>query len=262
MDTQNYSRAADLKLYLKSRMSSMPYRGLIKDIIVNENEDGKSLNVSIIPNCEAVTFGTINIDLARVDTDSKWRRKQKDIYGNVKGYCPRVCPSLIERILKEAGDKLEIWRSEHPFSEELTEFLGSDTASANLVYSKIDTLRFLAGNDPLSCAGTEIKEGTITVLIKSVPFKAVYEIASGGLRFSLSEADTLYKRLVDARKYSAVQREIEAYLTDSGKQASVRYTGRPGEFAITFRFEAGEESEVVPELWHFHRAGSHRYDRR
>ena len=163
----------------------------------------------------------------------------------MKGCCPKVSPSLSERILREAGEKLEIWRMEHPFSEELTEFLESDTASANLFYNKIDTLRFLAGNEPLSCAGTEVKEGAIAVPFKEVPFKAVYETASGRLRFSLSEADTLYKKLVDARKYSAIQREIEAYLIDSGRQASVRYTGRPGEFSISFRFEAGEESEKV-----------------
>lgn len=245
MDMQNNSRAAELRLYLKSRMSSMPYRGLIRDIYVSEDKDGKSLDVSIIPNCDVVAFGTINIGLAGVDTDSKWRRKQKDIYGKVKGCCPKVSPSLSERILREAGEKLEIWRIEHPFSEELTEFLESDTASANLFYNKIDTLRFLAGNEPLSCAGTEVKEGAIAVPFKEVPFKAVYETASGRLRFSLSEADTLYKKLVDARKYSAIQREIEAYLIDSGRQASVRYTGRPGEFSISFRFEGGEESEQV-----------------
>ena len=245
MDMQNNSRAAELRLYLKSRMSSMPYRGLIRDIYVSEDKDGKSLDVSIIPNCDVVAFGTINIGLAGADTDSKWRRKQKDIYGKVKGCCPKVSPSLSERILREAGEKLEIWRMEHPFSEELTEFLESDTASANLFYNKIDTLRFLAGNEPLSCAGTEVKEGAIAVPFKEVPFKAVYETASGRLRFSLSEADTLYKKLVDARKYSAIQREIEAYLIDSGRQASVRYTGRPGEFSISFRFEGGEESEKV-----------------
>ena len=154
MDMQNNSRAAELRLYLKSRMSSMPYRGLIRDIYVSEDKDGKSLDVSIIPNCDVVAFGTINIGLAGADTDSKWRRKQKDIYGKVKGCCPKVSPSLSERILREAGEKLEIWRIEHPFSEELTEFLESDTASANLFYNKIDTLRFLAGNEPLSCAGS------------------------------------------------------------------------------------------------------------
>ena len=214
MDMQNNSRAAELRLYLKSRMSSMPYRGLIRDIYVSEDKDGKSLDVSIIPNCDVVAFGTINIGLAGADTDSKWRRKQKDIYGKVKGCCPKVSPSLSERILREAGEKLEIWRIEHPFSEELTEFLESDTASANLFYNKIDTLRFLAGNEPLSCAGTEVKEGAIAVPFKEVPFKAVYETASGRLRFSLSEADALYKKLVDARKYSALQREIEAYLIE------------------------------------------------
>ena len=110
MDTQNSSRAADLKQYLKSRMDSMPYRGLIRDIYVDEDEDGKGLNVSIIPNCEDVDFGTINIGLSGVDTDSKWRRKQKDIYGRVKGCCPRVSPSLSEWIFREAGDRLEKWR--------------------------------------------------------------------------------------------------------------------------------------------------------
>ena len=41
MDMQNNSRAAELRLYLKSRMSSMPYRGLIRDIYVSEDKDGK-----------------------------------------------------------------------------------------------------------------------------------------------------------------------------------------------------------------------------
>ena len=45
MDMQNNSRAAELRLYLKSRMSSMPYRGLIRDIYVSEDKDGKSLEV-------------------------------------------------------------------------------------------------------------------------------------------------------------------------------------------------------------------------
>ena len=48
MDMQNNSRAAELRLYLKSRMSSMPYRGLIRDIYVSEDKDGKEQ--ILIPN--------------------------------------------------------------------------------------------------------------------------------------------------------------------------------------------------------------------
>ena len=245
MDMQNNDRAAELEHFLKSRMSSLPYRGLIGDIQVTVSGSDESLNVSIIPKWDVVSFGTISVDLSGVDTNTKWRRKKKDIYGIVKGFHPKVSPALCERILEEAGAQLETWRKEHPFSKELSGFLWSETASACFVSSKIDALQFLAGNEPLSCEGTEAGTDSITVYFKSIPFKADYDIAAGKLRFSLSGADKLYAKLIQARKYSAVQREIETYLNSHGKRATVRYTGRPGEFSIRFRFEAGEETEKV-----------------
>ena len=84
--------AADLENYLKSRINSLTYRGLIRDIRVEESNNGRSLEVTIIPEGEVVSFGTIHADIGSVDSDAKWKRKKKGVYGNVKGYHPRLDP--------------------------------------------------------------------------------------------------------------------------------------------------------------------------
>ena len=61
MEIQNNDRAAELENYLKSRMGSLPYRGLIGDIQVHMSESNEALEVSIIPKWDFVSFGTIRV---------------------------------------------------------------------------------------------------------------------------------------------------------------------------------------------------------
>ena len=54
--------AAELEAFLKSRLDTLPFRKLIRDQCVTENKSSGSLAVTIVPEGEIVTFGTINID--------------------------------------------------------------------------------------------------------------------------------------------------------------------------------------------------------
>ena len=245
MDIQDTNRAAELEQYLKSRINSIAYRDLIKDIRVDEDDTDNSLKITLVPVDDVVTFSRISVRLMGADTEPKWRRKKKDAYGHVRGARPGVSPFFKEMIQKEAGEKLEIWRLEHPFSKKMTEFLSSDTVSVYFSRSIISTLRFLAGSETLVYSGAEFGTEYITAAFKAVPFKAVYYIATGVVRVSFSEANSLYKKLAKTAENCEVQAKIEAYLREKGIQASIVYTGRPGGFKITFPFEPGPETETV-----------------
>ncbi len=245
MDIQNTNRAAELEQYLKSRINSITYRDLIKDIKVEADDTGSSLNVTIVPLSEAVTFGRISVRLTGAAIEPKWRRKKKDAYGQVKGARPGVSAFFKETVQKETGERLYIWRLEHPFSVEMTEFLSSDAASVYFSRSRINVLRFLAGNESPVFSSAEIETETITAAFKTVPFKAVLDINTGRIRVSLYEANTLYKKLEKAAENYKIQTGIEAYLSGKEIPASVVYTGRPGEFRISFSFDIGTETETV-----------------
>ena len=77
MEIQNTNRAAELEQYLRSRINSIPYRDLIKEIRVDEGDSESSLKITLVPVDDVVAFGRISVRLAGADTDSKWRRKQK-----------------------------------------------------------------------------------------------------------------------------------------------------------------------------------------
>lgn len=245
MDLQNKDLAAELEQYLKSRINTITYHKMIKDIVVNADETDNTLKVTIIPIDEALTFGRISARLSGIDNEQKWRRKKKDTYGNVKCAKPEVSSLLKEKILIEAGEKLDTWRSEHSFSGEMTEFLLSDIASVYFSRNRIRLLRFLAGGETLTYADVEIGTEYIAVAFKEVPFKAVYGVTTGRLRVSFSEANALHKKLSDITENHKIQVKIETYLMEKGIRASVLYTGRPGEFKISFPFDVGPETETV-----------------
>lgn len=237
--------AAELELSLKSRLEELPLRRLIREIRVGEDRDGKSLLVTIVPEGEAVSFGTLKIDLGNVNSSTKWRKKKKEIFGNVKGYCPRVRPELSRKILEDANACLDAWRREHPFSAEGKEVLFSGAASGFIGAGKSSTLRFLAGKDRLSSLRTEITADAVEVEFKEIPYKAVYDASAGETRFSLSKADALYEGLARAQKEIRLRNDIRAYLQEKGIGAEVQYAGRPGTFQITFDFAIAREKETV-----------------
>ena len=173
MEIQNTNRAAELEQYLKSRINSITYRDLIKDIRVDEGDSENSLKITLVPVDDVVAFGRISVRLAGADTEPKWRRKKKDVYGHVKGTRPGVSRLFKEKIQKEACGRLEIWRLEHPFSGEMTDFLSSAAASVYFSHSRIATLRFLAGSGSLAYSGAEIGAQYITATFKEVAFKAL-----------------------------------------------------------------------------------------
>ena len=245
MEIQNTNRAAELEQYLKSRINSITYRDLIKDIRVDEGDSENSLKITLVPVDDVVAFGRISVRLAGADTEPKWRRKKKDVYGHVKGTRPGVSRLFKEKIQKEACGRLEIWRLEHPFSGEMTDFLSSAAASVYFSHSRIATLRFLAGSGSLAYSGAEIGAQYITATFKEVAFKALYDLLSGRIRVSFSEENALYKRLVKAVENYKVQYGIEEYLQVKGIPASIVYAGRPGEFRISFPFDTGPETETV-----------------
>ena len=245
MDIQNKGRAAELEQYLKGRINSITYRELVKDIRVDEDDTDNSLKITLGPSDDVVTCSRSSVRLTGADTEPKWRRKKKDAYGHVRGVRPGVSPFFKEMIQKEAGEKLVIWRLEHPFSKKMKEFLSSDTVSVYFSRSIISTLRFLAGSETLVYSGAEFGAEYITAAFKAVPFKAVYYIATGVIRVSFSEANSLYKKLAKTAENCEVQAKMEAYLREKGIQASIVYTGRPGGFKITFSFEPGPETETV-----------------
>ena len=245
MDIKNINRAAELEQYLKSMINSITYRDLIKDIKVEADDTGSSLNVIIVPLSEAVTFGRISVRLTGAATEPKWRRMKKDAYSQVNGARPGVSALVKEVAQKETGEKLYIWRSEHPFSVEMTEFLSSNAAAVYFSRSRIDILRFLAGNESPVFADAEIGTETITAAFNIVPVKAVIDMNTGRIRVSLSEANALYKKLERVVEHYKIQTEIEAYLSGKEISASVVYTGHPGEFRISFPFDVGTETETV-----------------
>ena len=101
MDTQNTNRAVELEQFLKGKVGSVPWHGLIKDISVSEVDNEKSLEVTIIPAYTSVTFGTLGISLNRADSEKGWRRKKKDVFGQVKGLRPEATPRVMELLLQE-----------------------------------------------------------------------------------------------------------------------------------------------------------------
>ena len=115
MDIQDTNRATELEQYLRSRINSIPYRDLIKEIRVDEGDTENSLKITLVPTDDVVTFSRISVRLAGADTEPKWRRKKKDVYGHVKGARPGVSRLFKEKIQKEACARLQIWRLEHPF---------------------------------------------------------------------------------------------------------------------------------------------------
>jgi hypothetical protein len=99
--------AADLEQSLKSRMDVMKYRAQIRDIRVSESKSGRSLIVTILPEGEIVSFGTITVDLSGIDSDAKWKRKKKTVYGNVNGLTPRVNPAFYQKLREEVNAALQ-----------------------------------------------------------------------------------------------------------------------------------------------------------
>ena len=100
--------AADLEQSLKSRMDVMKYRGQIRDIRVSESKSGRSLIVTILPEGEIVSFGTITVDLSGIDSAAKWKRKKKTVYGNVNGLTPRVNPAFYQKLREEVNAALQM----------------------------------------------------------------------------------------------------------------------------------------------------------
>ena len=245
MDTQNANRAVELEQFLKGKIGSVPWHGLIKDISVSEGDNEKSLEVTIIPAYTSVTFGTLGISLNRADSEKGWRRKKKDVFGQVKGLRPEAAPRVMELLLQEAGGQLETWRAAHLFSRRMKDFLSSESASDYLSDGRIRSLKFLSGGEGLRSSDVEVTSEYISAKFEMAPVEALYDIRTGRVSVSLAEADTHYKKLMEALQNRQVQREIEAYLREQGISASVQYTGQPYVFTLTFVFDTGEETETV-----------------
>ena len=81
MDTQNANRAVELEQFLKGKIGSVPWHGLIKDISVSEGDNEKSLEVTIIPAYTSDTICTLEVILKRAASEKDWRRKKKDVFG-------------------------------------------------------------------------------------------------------------------------------------------------------------------------------------
>lgn len=248
-ESENYTLsanpAADLEKSLKSRMDSLPLRGLIRDISVNESKSGKSLNVTIVPEGEIISFGTLNIDISGIDSPEKWRRLKKRVYGNVKGYCPRINPSFSAKVLEEANNALKAWREEHVFSDEIKAVLLSGDAGEFLRAREVQTLRFLAGKESLSVLRTEMAEDRAETVFKDFPYRAVCGLKTGRIVFSLSRAGLLYEKFLGSVNEIGRLREIRAYLEEKEIDAEVSYAGKPGSFRVGFRFALGKETETI-----------------
>ena len=98
MDIQDTNRATELEQYLRSRINSIPYRDLIKEIRVDEGDSESSLKITLVPVDDVVTFSRISIRPAGIDTEAKWRRRKKDAYRHVKGAHPSVSRPFKEKI--------------------------------------------------------------------------------------------------------------------------------------------------------------------
>lgn len=237
--------AAELEQYLKSRMDSLTYRSLISTIQVTESKDGKGLNVTIVPEGEVVSFGTINIDLKGIDSESKWKKRKKGIFGNVKGYHPGIRPEFSRAVTNEVNAALHAWREHHPFSDEMRKALSSRDAAGFLSARRIDTLRFLAGKKQFEVLSTYFTAGTVEVEFKGFPYKAVCDARTGKTGFSLSKADWLYERFSGLMKEIGTREAIRTYLAEKEIPADITYGGKTGSFRIAFRFDLGAETETV-----------------
>lgn len=237
--------AADLEQSLKSRMGSMRYRGLIRDIRVSESKSGRSLIVTILPEGEIVSFGRLTVDLSGVDNAAKWKRKKKTVYGNVNGLTPRVNLAFSQKLREEVNGALQIWRQEHPFSDEMREALHSGGAGEFFGARSVETLRFLAGKELPGNTRTTFTANALEVEWKSHPYKAVCDLRTGKVTFSLSRADSLYKRFSRAMKEIRMLGEINAYLKEKEIPAKASYAGKPGSFQLTFPFSFSTETETV-----------------
>ena len=236
---------ADLEQYLKSRMNSLPCRGLIRDISVSESKSGRSLNVAILPVGEVIAFGTVSVDMAGIDNEAKWKRKKKTVFGNVKGYYPRVSPDYARKILETAGAALETWRETHPFTDEMREALSTRSAAELFSAGRFEALCFLAGGDRLSPRRTEIQDNAVRIQFNGIPWKAVCDPATGQITFSLSQADSMYAYFSDSMKGLRTRDAIAAYLKEKEIPARVYCDKKPGVFLISFQFALGTKTETV-----------------
>jgi len=237
--------AAELEAFLKSRLDTLPFRKLIRDLCVTENKSSGSLAVTIVPEGEIVTFGTININFSEIDSETKWRRTKKGVYGNVKGFYPRVNPEFSKRIREEAAAALKSWRTNHPFSDEMRDLLRSKDAEKLLSARAAETLRLLAERDLPGSMRTEVTADAVAAEFGGFPCRAVYEIGTGMLSFSMERADALYVRFSRAIQEIGTLRAVRAYLKEKEIPAEVSFAGKPGTFRIAFRFLLGTETETV-----------------
>ena len=223
----------------------MRYRGLIRDIRVSESKSGRSLIVTILPEGEIVSFGRLTVDLSGVDNAAKWKRKKKTVYGNVNGLTPRVNPVFSQKIQEEVNTALQTWRQAHPFSDEMREALHSGGAGELFGARSVETLRFLAGKELPGSMRTTFTANALEAEWKSHPYKAVCDLRTGKVTFSLSRADSLYKRFSRAMKEIRMLGEINAYLKEKEIPAKASYAGKPGSFQLTFPFSFSTETETV-----------------
>ena len=251
--------AADLEQSLKSRMDVMKYRGQIRDIRVSESKSGRSLIVTILPEGEIVSFGTITVDLSGIDSAAKWKRKKKTVYGNVNGLTPRVNPAFYQKLREEVNAALQRWRQAHPFSDEMRDALHSGAAREFFGSRRMETLRFLAGKGMPGSVNmrTTFTANALEAEWKSHPYKAVCDFRTGKITlavcdfrtgkitFSLSRADSLYERFSRSMKEIRMLGEINAYLKEKEIPAKVSYAGKPGSFQLTFPFALSTETETV-----------------
>ena len=237
--------AADLEQSLKSKMDVMKFRGVIRDIRVSESKSGRSLIVTILPEGEIVSFGTLTVDLSGVDNAAKWKRKKKTVYGNVNGLTPRVNPAFSHKLREEGNAVLQSWRQAHVFSDEMRDALYSEGARELLGARSAETLRFLAGKEQPGSMHTTFTANAMEAEWKSHPYKAICDLKTGKITFSLSRADSLYERFSRAMKEIRVLEEISAYLKEKEIPATVSYAGEPGSFQLAFPFELSTETETV-----------------
>ena len=237
--------AADLEQSLKSRMNSLPYRRLIRDIRVSAGRTGTSLHVTIVPAGEAYSFSIVSVSLSSIDNAAKWKRKKKDVFSIVRNCQPKLKPDISQKIREEVSTALHTWREEHPFSDEMKEALSSRTAAEFFNARRLQTLRFLAGKEMPGSAHTIFTADAAELEFKGCPFKAVCDLRTGRTGFSLSKADWLYKQFLLAMKEFGTHEAVSAYLREKGIDASVYYAGKPGQFRILFRFPLSTETENV-----------------
>ena len=237
--------AADLEQSLKSRMNSLPYRRLIRDIRVSAGRTGTSLHVTIVPAGEAYSFSIVSVSLSSIDNAAKWKRKKKDVFSIVRNCQLKLKPDISQKIREEVSTALHTWREEHPFFFFFKEAISSRTAAEFFNARRLQTLRFLAGKEMPGSAHTIFTADAAELEFKGCPFKAVCDLRTGRTGFSLSKADWLYKQFLLAMKEFGTHEAVSAYLREKGIDASVYYAGKPGQFRILFRFPLSTETENV-----------------